>query len=117
MLTFRVWNPIGPGKIEIFSWFLVERDAPEQFKQDSAWSYLRSFGVSGTFEQDDTEIWTLITRNTGTLLGRHTRINYQMGGELEVDTNWPGPGVAQPATFSDASLRNFYARWLEMLQA
>jgi hypothetical protein len=117
MLTFRVWNPIGPGKIEIFSWFLVERDAPEQFKQDSAWSYLRSFGVSGTFEQDDTEIWTLITRNAGTLLGRRTRINYQMGGELDVDTHWPGPGVAQPATFSDASLRNFYARWLEMLLA
>jgi phenylpropionate dioxygenase-like ring-hydroxylating dioxygenase large terminal subunit len=116
MLTFRVWNPIGPGKIEIFSWFLVEKDAPEQFKQDSAWSYLRSFGVSGTFEQDDTEIWTLITRNTGTLLGRRTRINYQMGGALEVDPKWPGPGVAQPATFSDASLRNFYARWLEMMR-
>jgi phenylpropionate dioxygenase-like ring-hydroxylating dioxygenase large terminal subunit len=117
MLTFRVWNPVGPGRIEIFSWFLVERDAPEQFKQDSAWSYLRSFGVSGTFEQDDTEIWTLITRNAGTLLGRRTRINYQMGGELAVDANWPGPGVAHPATFSDASLRNFYARWLEMLRA
>jgi phenylpropionate dioxygenase-like ring-hydroxylating dioxygenase large terminal subunit len=116
MLTFRVWNPLGPGRIEIFSWFLVEKDAPEEFKQNSAWSYMRSFGVSGTFEQDDTEIWTLITRNAGTLMGRKTRINYQMGGALEVDTKWPGPGVAQPATFSDASLRNFYARWLEMMR-
>ncbi len=115
MLTFRVWNPLGPGRIEVFSWFLVERDAPEQFKRDSAHSYLRSFGDSGTFEQDDTEIWTLLTRNAGTMLGRSTRINYQMGGPLEVDANWPGPGVAQPATFSDASLRNFYSRWLELM--
>ncbi|HEY6030789.1 MAG TPA: hypothetical protein VIU44_09505, partial [Gaiellaceae bacterium] len=111
------WNPIGPGKIEGFSWFLVERDAPEEFKRLSAWSYLRSFGVSGTFEQDDTEIWTLITRNAGTQLGRRMRINYQMGGALQVDESWPGPGVAQPATFSDASLRNFYERWLELMRS
>jgi phenylpropionate dioxygenase-like ring-hydroxylating dioxygenase large terminal subunit len=115
MLTFRVWNPLGPGRIEVLSWFLVERDAPEEFKQLSAWSYLRSFGVSGTFEQDDTEIWTLITRGAGTVLGRAQALNYSMGAELEIDEAWPGPGVAQAATFSDASLRNFYARWLELM--
>jgi hypothetical protein len=99
----------------VFSWFLVERDAPEEFKQLSAWSYLRSFGVSGTFEQDDTEIWTLITRGGGTMLGGRQPLNYRMGGEVEVDERWPGPGIAQPVTFSDASLRNFYERWLELM--
>jgi PAH dioxygenase large subunit len=117
MLSFRVWNPIGPGQIEVFSWFVVERDAPEEFKQQSAWSYLRSFGISGTFEQDDTEIWTLITRNAGTHLGRRQRFNYQMGGPTEIDEGWPGPGVAQPATFTDSSLRSFYERWLELMLA
>lgn len=117
MLTFRVWNPLGPGRIEIFSWFLVERDAPDEFKQESTWSYLRSFGVSGTFEQDDTEIWTLITRNAGTQIGRRQRLQYRMGEALAVDERWPGPGVAQAATFSDASLRNFYERWLELMLA
>jgi PAH dioxygenase large subunit len=117
MLTFRVWNPLGPGKIEVYSWFLVEQDAPDWFKRDSALSYLRSFGISGTFEQDDAEIWTLITRNAGSSLGRNIKINYQMGGKLETDEAWPGPGVAQPATFSDASLRNFYERWLELMTA
>jgi phenylpropionate dioxygenase-like ring-hydroxylating dioxygenase large terminal subunit len=117
MLTFRVWNPLGPGRIEVYSWFLVERDAPEEFKRLSALSYLRSFGSSGTFEQDDTEIWTLITRGGGTLLGRTRTLDYSMGGELAVDAEWPGPGVAQAATFSDASLRNFYTRWLELLTA
>ena len=117
MLTFRTWNPLGAGRIEVFSWFLVERDADEEFKRLSRWSYLRSFGISGTFEQDDAEIWTLITRNAGTQVGRRLSINYEMGEKLEVDEEWPGPGVAQPATFSDASLRNFYARWLELMQA
>ncbi len=71
--------------------------------------------MSGTFEQDDTEIWTLITRNAGTYLGGRQRLNYQMGGAAEVDETWPGPGIAQPVTFTDASLRNFYERWLELL--
>jgi PAH dioxygenase large subunit len=117
MLTFRVWNPIGPGRIEVFSWFLVERDAPEEFKRLSALSYLHSFGVSGTFEQDDTEIWTLISRGAGTMLGGRQALNYRMGGEVEADERWPGPGIAQPVTFSDASLLNFYTRWLELMTA
>jgi PAH dioxygenase large subunit len=115
MLTFRVWNPLGPGRIEIFSWFLVEKDTSEEFKQLSAWSYLRSFGSSGTFEQDDAEIWTHISRNAGTYMARRRRVNYQMGMQREADPNWPGPGVAFPVNFSDASLRNFYLRWLEMM--
>lgn len=115
MMTWRVWNPRGPGQIEIFSWFLVERDMSEEFKQLSRLSYLRSFGISGTFEQDDAEIWTHIARNAGTFSGSRHRVNYQMGKELETDPNWPGPGVAQPANFTDANLRNFYARWLQLM--
>ena len=115
MMTWRTWNPIGPGRISISSYFLVEKDTTEEFKQLSSWSYLRSFGISGTFEQDDAEIWTHIARNAGTFSGRRHPVNYQMGMDLETDTSWPGPGVAQPANFTDANLRNFYTRWLEMM--
>ncbi len=117
MLTFRVWNPIGPGRIEIFSWFLVEKDAPEEFKKLSSWSYLRSFGISGTFEQDDAEIWSLITKGAGTYMGRKHRLNYQMGTHQEPDPDWPGPGVAYPINFTDVNLRSFYSRWLEMMRS
>ncbi len=115
MMTWRTWNPIGPGKISISSYFLVEKDTTDEFKQLSKWSYMRSFGISGTFEQDDAEIWTHIARNAGTFSGRRHPVNYQMGMDLETDTSWPGPGVAQPANFTDANLRNFYTRWLEMM--
>jgi PAH dioxygenase large subunit len=117
MMTWRVWNPLGPGKIEVFSWFAVEADLSDEFKDLSRLSYLRSFGISGTFEQDDAEIWTHIARNAGTFSGSRHRVNYQMGKELETDPNWPGPGVAQPANFTDANLRNFYQRWLELMTA
>jgi PAH dioxygenase large subunit len=117
MMTWRTWNPRGPGQIEIFSYFVVESDMSEEFKQLSSWSYLRSFGISGTFEQDDTEIWTHIARNAGTFTGRMQHVNYQMGAEVEPDENWPGPGVAIPVNFTDANLRAFYDRWLEMMLA
>lgn len=115
MMTWRTWNPIGPGQIEIFSWFAVESDMPEEWKRLSSLSYLRSFGISGTFEQDDAEIWTHIARNAGTYTGHAQHANYQMGAEMEVDEGWPGPGVAIPVNFTDANLLAFYGRWLEMM--
>jgi phenylpropionate dioxygenase-like ring-hydroxylating dioxygenase large terminal subunit len=115
MMTLRVWNPLGPGRIEIFSWFAVERDMSEEFKKLSSWSYLRSFGISGTFEQDDAEIWTHIARNAGTFTGRVQKVNYQMGVDVEPDPDWVGPGVAMPVNFTDANLLGFYERWLELM--
>jgi hypothetical protein len=115
MMTIRTWNPLGPGKIEIFSYFAVERDMSDEFKELSSWSYLRSFGISGTFEQDDAEIWTHIARNAGTFTGHSQHANYQMGTGAEVDDSWPGPGVAIPVNFTDANLLAFYSRWLEMM--
>ena len=116
-LTMRVWQPMGPGKMEVWSWCLVEKDAPEEFKQLSSWSYLRSFGISGTFEQDDAEIWTRITNGAGTSMGRQHKLNYQMGTHQEPDPDWPGPGVAYPVNFTDVNLRNFYSRWLEQMRS
>nr|BAA76338.1 iron-sulfur protein [Rhodococcus sp. CIR2] len=56
-LTLRLWHPLGPDKMEVMSFFLVEKDAPDWFKDESYKSYLRTFGISGGFEQDDAENW------------------------------------------------------------
>ena len=117
MMTWRTWNPIGPGRISISSYFLVEKDTTEEFKQLSRWSYMRSFGISGTFEQDDAELWAHIARNAGTYWGGGHLVNYQMGTGVETDEDWPGPGVAQPVNFTDENLRNFYGRWYELMTA
>ncbi|MBE3593779.1 MAG: aromatic ring-hydroxylating dioxygenase subunit alpha [Candidatus Carbobacillus altaicus] len=116
MLTFRLWQPIGPGKMEVLSWFMVEKDAPEWFKEVSRQTYIRTFGTSGVFEQDDAEIWRGITRSARGVLARKNRLNFQMGMDnLKIDTNWPGPGIAYPLDYAEANQRNFYDRWLTML--
>ncbi|RMG55101.1 MAG: aromatic ring-hydroxylating dioxygenase subunit alpha [Acidobacteria bacterium] len=116
MLTFRVWRPVGPDRTEVWSWFLVERDAPAWFKEQSYQTYVHTFGTSGVFEQDDTENWRGITRVAKGLMARDHELNYQMGMSfLKLDPTWPGPGEAYPLDYAEANQRAFIRRWCEYM--
>ncbi len=116
MLTFRVWRPVGPDRTEVWSWFLVERDAPEWFKERSYQTYVHTFGTSGVFEQDDTENWRSITRMAKGLMARVHELNYQMGMDhLSLDPTWPGPGEAYPLDYAEANQRAFIRQWLQYM--
>ena len=115
-LTIRQWRPLGPGKTEIWSWFLVEKDLPEEFKAASRRSYVFSFGSSGTTEQDDAENWASISRMAEGELARELYLNYQMGvGHLEPIADWPGPGKAYPIDYTEFAQRRFWKVWLDCL--
>lgn len=117
MLTLRLWHPLGPDRMELWSWFLVERDGPEWYRQECYETYVRTFGTSGVFEQDDAENWRSVTRVLRGSLARGQRLNYQMGlGVLEADPDWPGPGEAYPLNYAEFNQRAFHARWLEYMQ-
>lgn len=116
-LTLRVWQPTGPGRMELWSWFLVEKDAPEEFKVASRKSYTLSFGSSGTLEQDDAENWSNITKGARGALSRDLYLNYQMGlDHLEPLPDWPGPGSVYPIDYTEFAQRRLWATWLEYLQ-
>lgn len=115
-LTLRLWHPISENKMEIWSFFLVEKDAPEEFKEESYLSYLRTFGTSGAFEQDDAENWQSITKALSGEFARGQEMNYQMGmGVHEPDPNWRGPGVAYPLDYAEANQRNFHEYWMQLM--
>lgn len=117
-LTMRLWQPMGPGKIEVWSWCLVEKDAPEEFKQASARAYLTTFGVSGTFEQDDAENWRSVSRvAAGEMAGEHY-LNYRMGLDHVKplpESEWPGPGTAYPKMYVDFAQRLFWRTYFDHL--
>jgi phenylpropionate dioxygenase-like ring-hydroxylating dioxygenase large terminal subunit len=116
MYTVRLWHPLGPGRMEVWSWFLVEKDAPEDFKKLSYLTYERTFGPAGVFEQDDTENWRSITKVAGGTYSLRNRLNYEMGlGHLQPDPAWPGSGVAYPLDYNEANQRNFLRTWAEYL--
>ena len=116
--TLRVWQPIGAGKMEIWSWCLVEQDADEEFKKNSNRAFLTTFGASGTLEQDDAENWSGQTRvGAGEMAGQHY-LNYSAGSahvEPIPENEWPGPGTAYPKNYVDFAQRHFWQTYFDFL--
>jgi phthalate 3,4-dioxygenase subunit alpha len=115
--SIRLWQPVSATETEIYSWFAVDRLAPDSFKEASYKGYLMCFGVSGMFEQDDVENWTSITNVARGQLAKRIPLNNTMG--LSADrsgpriapvADWPGPGRAFMG-LGEYNQRDFLARW------
>jgi 3-phenylpropionate/trans-cinnamate dioxygenase alpha subunit len=114
--TLRVWHPRGPNQIEVWSWGLVDKKAPEDVKQAFRRGVVRAFGPSGMLEQDDGENWGQMQVIMRGQKARDTQLCYQMGAHLnEFDVEGAGPHVG--SVFADRSARNFYTRWLQLMTA
>ncbi|RSL33117.1 aromatic ring-hydroxylating dioxygenase subunit alpha [Salibacterium salarium] len=123
-LNFRVWRPIGPDKIEIWVWYMIDKALPEEDKEKSYRGFLNTFGAGGTLEQDDTENWARIVEASQGKMARDRGLNYDnvinylMGFDnLEPDENFPGPGVAYPSCYTDHIARSMHKYWLELITA
>jgi phenylpropionate dioxygenase-like ring-hydroxylating dioxygenase large terminal subunit len=122
-LTLRVWQPRGPGQMEIWSWALAPAEASDDFKQRSYRACMSSFSPSGSFEQDDATVWSGVAESAGTVFSelQNVKFNYQMGmpgmGDVEPDADWQGPGVAWPSNAGESGLRTFHRRWLAQMTA
>ena len=107
--TIRVAHPRGPGKMEVWSWCFVDRDAPPEVKNAMKQNYIRSFGPSGLLEQDDGENWEQCTQSTKGWMARRQYMDYSlgMGHEAYSDELRGAIGKAQ----SEGNARGFYRRW------
>ncbi|WP_018130670.1 aromatic ring-hydroxylating dioxygenase subunit alpha [Effusibacillus pohliae] len=117
--TLRLWKPVGVDKMEVIIWFLVEKNASEDWKKRSREAFVLTFSPSGIFEQDDTEVFTDITAAASGVLPfiKNFNFNYTMGMHREPVKDFPGPGVVYADKFSEASQRNYYRYWLELMKA
>jgi phenylpropionate dioxygenase-like ring-hydroxylating dioxygenase large terminal subunit len=117
IVTLRQWIPKGPEKLEIWSWFLVEKNASEEWKERSRRAYILTFGSSGMFEQDDTENWSDITETArGLSLHRKASYDLKMGLNRQTTDAFEGPGAEiYDGKYSEANSRAFYGRWLEYM--
>lgn len=122
-LNFRVWRPIAPDKIEIWVWYMIDKDLPEEYKEKSYKGFLATFGAGGTLEQDDTENWARIVEASSGRMARdrtlayNNVINYLMGYDhLEPDEDFLGPGIAYPTTYTDHIARSMHQTWLKYME-
>jgi phenylpropionate dioxygenase-like ring-hydroxylating dioxygenase large terminal subunit len=117
-IMLRSWQPAGPGRVQVYSWHLVERNGPDWWKRLGRRMYVQTFGMSGMFDQDDTENWEAQTRNATASLTRSDEVmlHYAMGldGGAPI-ADFPGPGDVYDGKFSEAAGRTFYRTWLDLL--
>jgi 3-phenylpropionate/trans-cinnamate dioxygenase alpha subunit len=112
--TLRVWHPRGPNQIEVWSWVLVDKAAPDDVKNAFRRSALRAFGPSGMLEQDDGENWVEVQKVMRGRAAQESRLCYQMAlGKPELQLE--GVSGHHGPLFSDMAARNFYRRWAELM--
>lgn len=111
----RVWHPRGPDHMEVWSWVLVDKAHSPELK--TAWRRFASvtFGPTGTFEQDDGEIWDDCQKVSRGRIAQRVPLNYQMGLGRDTDHHPVYPGRVNHV-YSDNAARGFYERWLELME-
>jgi phenylpropionate dioxygenase-like ring-hydroxylating dioxygenase large terminal subunit len=115
-LTLRQWQPKGPDRLEGWSWLLVDRNAPDWWKESSRQCYQRTFGMAGTFEQDDLANWAAITAALRGPEAQKLWLHFEMDLDCGPSPSWPGDGdgyLQKP--FSDLNERLFYKHWLKLV--
>jgi len=102
----RVWHPKGPAKTEIWSYCIVDKEAPAEVKDAMRRHHMQTFGPGGNVEMDDMNNWLSATRTARGVVARRYPQIIQAG--LGHDKEHPVMGTR---------LRAFYERWGNMMEA
>lgn len=114
MVSFRLWQPRGPNRMEIWSWGFVDGDAPPEVMTASREVLDRTFSSAGLFEQDDLEMWEGCTESAQGFYRKRFPLNYQTGWRY-FDRDPDRAGMIDEL-LSDRGSFHFYQRWQELLQ-
>jgi hypothetical protein len=94
---------------------LIDKEASPEYRKASYETYVRTFGPSGMYEQDDLENWEECTRvNQGKIAQRYG-LHHGMGFHLKPDRSFPGPGEAWPGSYGERTQLAFYGEWQRWL--
>jgi phenylpropionate dioxygenase-like ring-hydroxylating dioxygenase large terminal subunit len=117
--SIAVWHPHGPEQTEVWRYYLVPEDAPQEVKDVLRHYVIRYQGPSGLTEQDDLENWNMAAAaSRGTIARRHP-YNYQMGLGHEATTGryeWLARGALVTEGISEQNQRGFLKRWVALMQ-
>jgi len=114
--TVRVWQPRGPNKIELYTWVLVNKSAPEDIKEKWRKGAMITFSPTGVFEMDDGENWEYSTKTAKGWVTGQQNLFIGLGMDtLKRDTSLPGNVFS--GQLNEANGRAFYQYWRDLLEA
>ena len=119
LLAIRLWQPISATQMEIWNWFLVEKEASDEWKQASMLAGVRTFSAAGTFDQDDAEAWVGIAKGIAGQQGSQGEMNFQMTLAYRDKTipDFPGPGKAYPSIYGEVTEFDVLLEWQKYMSA
>jgi 3-phenylpropionate/trans-cinnamate dioxygenase alpha subunit len=118
LANMRIWHPKGPNKFEIWSYTIVEKNAPEEIKKLQQLSSIGTEGAAGMVEIDDGENWNLIGETLhNSFQARQHVWNYQMGIGHERLDDPTFPGRIGATYLGEGPQRGFYRRYLDFLSS
>jgi hypothetical protein len=102
---------------EIWSWYFVEKEASEDWKDKVRKSGVRTFAAGGTFDQDDAEVWAAsgLSLQSPLLANRYANFQGILAYKDRAMANFPGPGRVYPSTYSEMSEFNVLVGWKKMM--
>ena len=114
-LSLRSWQPLGPHKIELQSWYFAEQEASAAWKEEVLKCGIQNFAMSGLFEEDDAEIWASVIRGTKGSIARRYTSDFRAGFSMQPLTDFPGPGTAYPSHLPDCEQFNLLRHWNRLM--
>lgn len=113
--TLAVFHPISATEVEMWRFYLVDKDAPEAAKAAMRAYYLRYSGPGGMTESDDAENWGYATEASKGVIARRYDYNYQMGLGHATPVADLKDAVAGGDT-TEENARIYYTRWKHFMQ-
>ncbi len=113
--TLAIFHPQGPTEMEMWRFYLVDKDAPEVVRDMLRHYFLRYSGPGGLTESDDMENWSYATEASKGTIARRFPYNYQMGmGYAKPVADLTDAVVGGDTTEENA--RIFYGRWRQFME-
>lgn len=119
--SFRQWQPVAPGEIEVWSWQFAWTFQDEDSALRDAVIGQRFFGSAGVAEQDDTVAWEGSARAGRSPWARKAQLafHFQQGNRSNIDQSpdptWKGPGIRRLTGYGEHNQLSFYRHWLRVM--
>jgi phenylpropionate dioxygenase-like ring-hydroxylating dioxygenase large terminal subunit len=111
----HLFQPKGPEEMEWWHFTLVEKDAPEDFKEAVARTTTQTVGSTAMIEQDDGYCWPEMTRAARGAWGRQQTIKYQAQLGVHKPDDWPGGGIVSYGFTKDDGQWHWWRAYFEHL--
>jgi PAH dioxygenase large subunit len=116
ILNPRLEVPLSPTRTRMYSWFAIDKAAPPDYRKISYETYVRCFGPSGIFDQDDMENWEECTVAARGPAAKRYALHHKMGIGRPKATSWAGPGISYADSYGEMTQRVWYAEWLRRMR-